>query len=222
MTEPNFVRTSNFYQSLFEIVNHYFRNLHHQLPIHLDYLKEIHDPSQRISSVISTLKFGGISSTIIARNLKFLYDHKTILEMGIGVTYDVFADALIKIYDLRLAFFNAGFPYEIVQLTFDFMIQYDKLFTDQKVFLKVGNEVRMLLCPRYSPPKYKTMRWYQNQELNHTWFFWNRKIRFLKGEKAYEECIIRRVIGEEIKVEYDDGTLGNVGLDVPLAWGSPD
>lgn len=222
MTEPNFIRTTSFYRTLFEIVNHYFRNLHHQLPIHLDYLKEIHDPSYRLSAVISNLKFGGISSMIIARNLKSLYDHKTLLDMGIGVTFDVFADSLVKIYDLRLAFFNAGFPYEIVQLTFDFMIQYDKVFTDQKLFLKVGNEVRSVLCPRFAPPKYKTMRWYRNAELNHTWFFWNQKIRFLKGDRAYEECFIRRISDEKIKVEYEDGIEGTIGLDVPLAWGPPD
>lgn len=172
--------------------------------------RSIVDPHVRYGAALEHLRHGMSSDRLIFRCLKYLNAHHGIIKRKAAYTLKAkdFEYMAMSIDDLIVAFGEIGLIEQSQE-----MIKFYQAYVG--LFQQAGIDLIVTKPSNLAPPKYKTIKWYLDQGWEP--YFENKRVRFLKGDKAYEECLIVAFEDEKSVCEYS-GEQVVVTNDIPLSW----
>lgn len=216
--------SSKIMDSLSHVTNKYYIYLLTQMGDIDTSSRIIENLYDRYSFALTHLKKGMAIDRLLFRCLKYIKGHAGALRRGSGKPVRVkdCGFVLASIDDLIVALREIHFP-DVAEEMVKFYDEYlgalstnginPKLFDDAPETKPPVEPVKIATA---EPPKYKTMSWYWTEGYQN--FFAGRIIRFLKGDRAYEDCIVKLFGTDSMMCEYK-GTLTLVSNDTPLTWG---
>lgn len=219
------------WHSLSHIANKYYSYLLTQIGDIDTSSRIIENPHERFSFALTHLKKGMAIDRLLFRCLKFLKGHAGALRRGSGKPVKIrdCGFVLASIDDLIVALREIHFD-DVAEEMVKFYDEYlgalstnginPKLFEDDEVAVSYRVEeipkMAVVIPVKPEPPKYKTLSWYLAE--NYESFFTGKTIRFLKGDRAYENCIIRSFGVDSTLCNYGDALIKTPN-DIPLTWG---